>query len=89
MEKEEMEEKLIVGARVKLGAKYCALMRDRFHPGQIITLIKGIFENENGLYCEYVECPAIWDDVGKEFDSIYHLFGNDFEFFYDNEILNP
>lgn len=80
-----LEVKLTVGTRIKLGEKYCdgrSLM-----PGEIITLVKGEFEFENGLYTEIQTAPAIWNEEQKEFDSIYHLFGNDLECFDDCEIL--
>lgn len=81
-----LEDKLIVGARIKIGKKYA---KDYgFNPGEVITLIEGFFEHDNGLYTEGITCPSIWDEDTKDFDSIYHLFGNDFEYFWDCEIIN-
>lgn len=54
----------------------------------IIELIKGTFERDNGLYCYDVTAPSIWDEEEKDFDSIYHLFGNDLQRFSDCEIVN-
>jgi len=77
---------LVVGAKIKLGKRYCREHRIPKDEGKIIELIKGYFDEYNGLYCYTSECPAIKD--GDDYDSIYHLFGNDFEYFYDCEILD-
>jgi len=83
----ELENKLIIGAKIKFGKNYC---KDRPHriAGSIITLIEGEFEYENGLYTETKFAPSIWDENAHEFDSIYHMFGNDLEEFSDCEIIN-
>jgi len=84
----DLESRLVVGARVKIGPAYAAA-----HPnckaGDIITLVRGEFEHENGLYTEHVSVPSIWDSDSREFDSIYHLFENDLSGFMDCEILPP
>ena len=54
----------------------------------IITLVEGEFEVENGLYTEIQKCPAIWNPELKEYDSIYHLFDNNFDNWLDCEIIN-
>ena len=86
--KRDLESQLVVGARVKIGPAYAAA-----HPnckaGDIITLVRGEFEHENGLYTEHVSVPSIWDSDSREFDSIYHLFENDLSGFMDCEILPP
>jgi hypothetical protein len=85
MATEELEEKLIVGAKIKLGKIYAD---EHFSTeGEIIELIEGHFEYDNGLYTEDQTAPAIWDEKQKDFNSIYHLFGNDLEYFADCEIL--
>lgn len=76
--------KLIVGAKVKIGKNYSK--KGRFKTGQVITLIEGLFEYENGLYTEDISAPSIKAD--DDFDSIYHLFGNDLEYFADCEVLD-
>lgn len=76
--------KLIVGAKVKIGKNYSK--KGRFKAGQVITLIEGWFEYENGLYTEDISTPSIKAD--DDFDSIYHLFGNDLEYFADCEVLD-
>lgn len=86
MTKEELENKLIIGAIVKIGEQYSK--EHGFEVGEKITLIKGYFDEYNGLYCYTSEAPSIWEENQKEFSSIYHLFGNDFENFLDNQILN-
>lgn len=78
---------LTVGTRIKIGAKYAA-ENPEFKQGEIITLIEGWFHEDNGLYVQDVSCPAIEADEG-EYESIYHLFGNHFEFFSDCEVVEP
>jgi len=78
-------EKLIVGTKIKIGKKYADDFG--FDEGQVIELVEGYFEYENGLYTETQSCPAIWDESQKDFDSIFHLFGNDLEYWYDCEIV--
>lgn len=78
---------LIVGAKIKLGSQYCKECGGT--EGDIITLVKGEFEHDNGLYTSTQFSPAIWNEKQREFDSIYHLFGNDFEYFFDCEIIYP
>jgi hypothetical protein len=85
MTKEQFEEKLIVGVKIRFGKQYA---KEHYATeGKIITLVEGDFEYDNGLYTENQCCPAIWDEGSKEFESIYHLFGNDFENFLDCTIV--
>lgn len=84
---EEFEEALIVGCEIRIGKIYSEQISG-FKEGDIIKLIEGYFEYDNGLYTEEQTSPSIYDEETKDFDSIYHLFGNDFEYFYDCEILN-
>lgn len=86
MNKDELEEKLIVGARIQLGEHFC---KDSYGwiPGEVITLVLGSFEHDNGLYTQDDFCPAVWDEKQKDYDSIYHIFGNDLENFKDCVIL--
>ena len=85
MTKEQFEEKLVVGTKIKIGRKYAD--EQGFEEGEIITLIEGEFENDNGLYTNMEYAPSVWNEYGEEFDSIYHLFGNDFENFLDCTIV--
>ena len=87
MTQEQLEEKLIVGAKIKIGKE--SSLEQSIPEGEIITLVDGDFEYDNGLYTENQSCPAIWNESANEFDSIYHLFGNHLENFLDSEILNP
>lgn len=82
-----LEDRLIVGSKIKLGPIFCANSNGYFKSGQIIELIEGSFDFENGLYTEIQTAPSIWDDTLKEFNSIYHLFENDLSGFEDCEIL--
>lgn len=81
-----LEEKLVVGAKIKIGQKYADEIKG-FDAGEVIVLIEGYFEHDNGMYTENQVSPAIWNESTKEFDSTFHLFGNDFEYWYDCEIL--
>lgn len=85
MTTEELEEKLVVGAKIKIGKIYA---KEHFcTEGEILELVEGHFEYDNGLYTEDQTAPAVWDEKRKDFDSIYHLFGNDLEDFADCEVL--
>lgn len=55
--------------------------------GKTIKLTPQYFEEDNGLYTYYSECPGIYDKEDEEADSIYHLFGNNFEHFMDCELV--
>ena len=83
---EWFEKTLIIGAKIKIGKQYAEEFG--FDEGEVITLVDGSFEHDNGLYTETESCPAIWCDVQKDFDSIYHLFGNNFENFLDCEVVS-
>jgi len=82
-----LPEQLIVGAVIKIGPKYSEFCGGSLEPGSTITLIEGYFDHDNGLYTETQTAPSIYDEVTKDFDSIYHLFGNDLENFMDCQIL--
>lgn len=77
---------LVVGAQIKIGKRYAKEIGG-FKPGEVITLIEGTFEYDNGLYVQTQYTPAIWDEQSKDFDSIYHLFGNHLENWYDCEVI--
>ena len=81
----ELERRLVVGAKVKLGKQYCA--RTPKDSGTVITLVNGEFYYDNGLYGTTETAPAIWNEEQKEFDSIYHLFDNELDGFLDCEIV--
>ena len=83
---EWFEENLIVGAKIKIGKEYSK--EYGFTEGEIIELIEGHFEHDNGLYTEDQTAPSIWDEKQKDFESIYHLFGNEFENFLDCEVVS-
>lgn len=80
------EENLIIGAKIKIGKEYSK--EYGFTEGEIIELIEGHFEHDNGLYTEDQTAPSIWDEKQKDFESIYHLFGNEFEKFLDCEVVS-
>lgn len=76
---------LKVGDKIKIGKQYSE--KYRLKAGEVIELVEGKFEYDNGLYCQDVHCPAIWNEEEKDFDSIFHLFGNNLENFCDCEVL--
>lgn len=86
MDKREFEAKLVIGAKIKIGRKYAKEIGG-LKSGEVIELVQGYFDCENGLYCTTETAPSIWNEEAKEFDSIYHLFGNNFENFMDCKIL--
>jgi hypothetical protein len=76
---------LQVGTKIKIGKKYAE--KFYFKSGEIIELVEGSFDEYNGLYCYTSHAPAIFNEKQNEYDSIYHLFGNDLEDFMDCEII--
>ncbi len=78
---------LEVGTKIKIGEKYNASVYNTFKKDEVITLVKGEFDCDNGLYETIEEAPSIWNEQQKEFDSIFHLFGNDLENFMDCEVV--
>lgn len=74
---------LVPGVSIKIGTAYAS--RGGFEEGQIIELVNGIFEVDDG-YGRTETAPAIWNESQKEFDSIFHLFGDDLDI-EDCEIL--
>jgi hypothetical protein len=83
--KKELENKLIIGTKIKIG-KECA-EETGLNEADILELVEGHFEYDNGLYTEGQTAPSVWDDKSKDWDSIYHLFGNDLNMFLDSKIL--
>lgn len=86
--KKNIEPLLVVGAQVKIGRRYAKEVGG-FKPGEIVTLVEGYFERDNGLYDVTETAPSIWDKDSEDFDSIYHLFGNNLEYWYDCKIVKP
>ncbi len=76
---------LEIGTKIKIGDEYA--MENGWGKGETIELIEGSFDEYNGLYCYTSTAPAIWNETQDEFDSIYHLFGNNLENFMDCEVL--
>lgn len=84
---EELKEKLVIGAKIKFGKKYADFTGCPKDAGRIVELVQGYFDYENGLYTETQTAPSVWDEEQKDYDSIYHLFGNELENFMDCELL--
>lgn len=87
MKNKDLKNKLIIGTRIRIGEKYKKSCAGLFQTGQIIELVEGLFEHDNGLYTEYLKCPAWWDEKAGDFESIYHLFENDLSGFMDCEVI--
>ena len=86
-ELKELRQELRVGAKIKIGSEY-SKVHTGFKSGQIIELIQGYFDEDNGLYSYTSEAPSIKSiDEDDEYDSIYHLFGNNFENWMDCEVV--
>jgi len=78
-----MTEELRVGQKIIIGKKCSEFTK--FKENQIIELKEGYFECDNGLYVHYEMCPSFFDE--DDCDSIYHIFGNDLEYFLDSKII--
>jgi hypothetical protein len=87
VENNALAEALIVGAKVKIGKEYAERIGKFFEAGQIIELVEGHFENDNGLFVENQTAPSWWYAEEEDFESIYHLFGNNLELFMDCEVV--
>lgn len=83
-----LHDKLKVGAKIKYGKEYAEFTGGDVKAGEVITLVDGYFEYDNGLYCETKTAPSIWDEDANEFESIYHMFGNDLQNFLDCEVID-
>lgn len=87
MKNEALEDKLVIGSKIRIGNEYAA--KHGWSGKRIRTLVQGYFEHDNGLYTETQTAPSLKHKTkyGIEYDSIYHLFGNDLEHFMDCEIV--
>lgn len=88
MAQQELEEKLIVGAKIKFGKEYCETHYRSDLIDKTVELVEGHFEYDNGLYTVDDPAHSIWEESINDFSSIYHLFGNDLSDFMDCEIVN-
>ena len=75
------------GDSIIFGENYCKRWNLEYLIGKTIKLTPQYFDNDNGLYSYEEECPGIYNEVDEEADSIYHLFGNDFEYFMDCKLI--
>lgn len=75
------------GDSVKFGQEWCIQYGREELVNQTVKLTPQYFEDDNGLYTFERECPGIYDKENEEADSIYHLFGNNFEKFMDCELI--
>lgn len=75
------------GDSIKFGKQWCKEHGNEDFVGKTIKLTPQYFEEDNGLYTYYSECPGIYNEEDEEAESIYHLFGNNFENFLDCELI--
>ena len=75
------------GDSVKFGEKWCKEFKREELTNQIIQFTPQYFEDDNGLYAYTTECPGVFFKGEEEAESIYHLFGNEFEYFMDCELI--
>ena len=75
------------GDSVKFGKKWCKEHNSEHLVGKTIMMTPQWFEEDNGLYCYESECPGILAEGSDYPESIYHLFGNNFEWFMDCELV--
>lgn len=75
------------GDSVVFGELWCLSNGRKDLINKTIKLTPEWFEDDNGLFSYYTECPGIYDKVSEESESIYHLFGNDFEYFMDCKLI--
>jgi hypothetical protein len=82
----ELGDKLVIGTKIKIGSEYCGASYG-YKAGQIVELVLGHFEYDNGLYSVEQTAPAVWNEEDEEYDSIYHLFGAELDGFADCQIV--
>ena len=75
------------GDKIKFGIVYCNKECRKDLLNKTIMLTPQSFEYDNGLYTEDQVCPGIYNEAEGEPESIYHLFGNHFESFYDCQLI--
>ncbi len=75
--------KINIGDKITFGHIYCQKTNRKELLNKTIMITPQTFESYNGLYTYDQECPGICLKDYGEPDSIYHLFGNDLEEFYD------
>lgn len=75
------------GDSIKFGEQYCKKYGLEYLTGETVMMTPQYFEEDNGLYTYTSECAGIYNNRNEEADSIYHLFGNNFEYFMDCELI--
>ena len=83
--KEQFEEKLVAGTKIKIGKKYSK--EHGFSAGEIITLVDVQFEYDSDFGGGFEYAPGVMNEKINDSDSVYHLFGNHFENWMDNTIV--
>ncbi|KOS61518.1 hypothetical protein FJQ98_16205 [Lysinibacillus agricola] len=75
------------GDSIKFGEEYCKEFEREDLISKTIMMTPQYFEEDNGIYVYTSTYAGIYDKENKEAHSIYHLFGNDFEYFMDCELV--
>lgn len=87
IKKEVVKMNIERGDSITFGAEWCKEHHREELMGRTVKLTPQYFEDDNGLYCYEREYPGVRDEESEESDSIYHLFGNEFERFMDCELI--
>lgn len=80
----KLEKLLVVGATIEYGPKYKKFSGTKLDS---VTLVLGHFDYYDGLGYNTESCVAVWDEESDDWDSIYHLFGDELEYFMDCKII--
>lgn len=75
------------GDSVKFGEKWCKAHNSEHLIGKTVLMTPQWFEYDDDLGGGTSECPGMFEEGSDESDSIYHLFGNNFEDFMDCELI--
>lgn len=71
------------GDSVKFGEKWCVEHNSEHLIGKTIMMTPQWFDYDDDLGGGVTECPGMLEEGSNDPDSIYHLFGNNFENFMD------
>lgn len=75
------------GDSVKFGERWCKDHNSIHLIGKIVMMTPQWFEYDDDLGGGIDQCAGMFEEGSEEPDSIYHLFGNDFEYFSDCELI--
>ncbi|WP_438498047.1 hypothetical protein [Paenibacillus sp. IHBB 3054] len=75
------------GDSVKFGEQWCKDHNSEHLKGKIIMMTPQWFEYDDDFGGGLQQCAGMLEEGSEEPDSIYHLFGNNFEYFSDCELI--